>query len=170
MSVNIILTGLMGGGKSTVGKLLVKQMTGYIFVDVDDVIVDLEGMSIPEIFEKKGEAYFREVEKNIISEFSEEENLVIALGGGAFEDEENRKKLLNSGIVFYLKAGVDTLYERIKNDTNRPLLQCENPKGKLEELLIKREPNYLKSHHTICTDNQSMEDVINNILYILDSD
>ncbi|MCR5265477.1 MAG: shikimate kinase [Cyanobacteria bacterium RUI128] len=164
MSANIVLTGLMGGGKSTVGKLLAKELTGYIFVDIDDVIVDLEGMTIPEIFEKKGEAYFREVEKNIIAEFSEEENLVIALGGGAFENEENRETLLNSGIVFYLRAGVDTLYERIKGDTNRPLLQCDNPKGKLEELLKKREPNYLKAHHAIDTDKMSLDKIIETII------
>lgn len=164
MSANIVLTGLMGGGKSTVGKLLAKELAGYIFVDTDDVIVDLEGMTIPEIFEKKGEAYFREVEKNIIAEFSQEENLVIALGGGAFENEENRENLLNSGVVFYLKAGVDTLYERIKGDTNRPLLQCDNPRGKLEELLKKREPNYLKAHHIIDTDKMSPDNIIETII------
>ena len=164
MSANIVLTGLMGGGKSTVGKLLAKQLAGYVFVDTDDVIVDLEGMSIPEIFEKKGEAYFREVEKNIIAEFSEEENLVIALGGGAFENEENRENLLNSGNVFYLKADVNTLFERIKGDTNRPLLQCDNPKGKLEELLSKREPNYLKAHHTIDTISMSLDEIIETIM------
>ena len=125
MNTNIILTGLMGCGKSSVGKLLAKQLSGYIFIDIDDVIVDLEGMSIPDIFAKKSENYFREQEKELIKQFSEEEGLVIALGGGSFENEESRNILLETGKVIYLKANTDTLYERIKGDKNRPLLQCE---------------------------------------------
>ena len=164
MSVNIVLTGLMGGGKSTVGKLLAKKLKGYIFVDIDDAIVDLEGMTIPEIFEKKGEAYFRTVEKNIIEEFSQEEGLILALGGGAFENEETRENLSENGLSFYLRASVDTLYERIKGDTNRPLLQCENPSERLKELLETREPNYLKSDYVIETDGLDPDDIAEKII------
>lgn len=164
MSVNIVLTGLMGGGKTTVGKMLVKQLKDYIFIDTDDVISGLEEMSIPEIFKTKSEAYFRELEKKIIEEFSQEDNLIISIGGGAFENEINRENLKQNGKVFYLKASVDTLYERIKGDTNRPLLQCENPRKKLEELLIKREENYLKSDYVIETDGKDIESIVESIM------
>lgn len=166
MSVNIVLTGLMGAGKSTVGKALAKVLKDYTFIDSDDVIVDIEGMTIPEIFEKKGESYFREVEKNIISELSEEEDLIIALGGGAFESEETRKNLENNCITIYLKSSVERLLNRIKDDKNRPLLQCENPKGKLEELLEKREPNYLKADYIIETGNKNIDEIVEEILEI----
>lgn len=166
MSPNIVLTGLMGAGKSTVGKALAKVLKDYTFIDSDDVIVDIEGMTIPEIFEKKGEPYFREVEKSIISELSEEEDLIIALGGGAFESEETRKNLENNCITIYLKSSVERLLNRIKDDKNRPLLQCENPKGKLEELLEKREPNYLKADYIIETDNKNIDEIVEKILEI----
>ncbi len=170
MSVNIVLTGLMGAGKSTVGKLLAKKLKDYTFIDVDDVIVDIEGMSIPDIFEKKGEPYFREVEKNIISELSEEEDLIIALGGGAFESEETRKNLENNCATIYLKSSVERLFSRIENDKNRPLLQCENPRGKLEELLKKREANYLKADYIIETDGKNIDQIVDEILEITEEE
>ena len=170
MSANIILTGLMGSGKTSVGKTLSKILKNYIFVDTDDVIVELEEMPVSDIFEKKSESYFRELEQKIIEEFSQEENLIISLGGGAFENETNRENLLASGKVFYLRASVDTLYERIKDDKTRPLLYCENPRGKLEELLKKREPNYLKANYVIDTDNKTINDLVNEISHKLNVD
>ena len=164
MGVNIVLTGLMGCGKTTVGKALSKELKGYIFIDLDEVIVDLEGMSIPDIFAKKSENYFRELEERLIEEFSQEENLIIALGGGAFESEANRDNLSETGKVFYLKAGIDTLYERVKNDTNRPLLNCENPKDKLKELLKKRESNYLKAEYTVDITGKKISDIVSEIV------
>ena len=166
MSANIVLTGLMGAGKSTVGKALAKVLKDYTFIDVDDVIVDIEGMSIPDIFEKKSEAYFRKVEQNVIRELSEEEDLIIALGGGAFECEETRENLKNNCITVYLKSSVERLFSRIENDNNRPLLQCENPKDKLSELLEKREPNYLKADFIIETDNKKIDEIVEEILEI----
>ena len=168
MGVNIVLTGLMGCGKTTVGKVLKKILKDYTFIDIDDVIVDIEGMSIPEIFEKKGETYFREVEQNIIGELSEEEDLIIALGGGAFESGVNRKNLSENGMIFYLKASVDTLYNNVKGDTNRPLLNCDNPRGKLEELLKKREPNYMKADYVINTDGVDVDKLAEDILAYLE--
>ena len=168
MSANIVLAGLMGAGKSTVGKSLAKVLKDYTFIDVDDVIVDIEGMSIPDIFEKKSETYFREVEQNIVQELSEEEDLIIALGGGAFESEETRKNLKNNCVTIYLKSSVERLYSRIKNDNNRPLLQCEDPKGKLEELLAKREPNYLKADYIVETDEKEIDEIVDEILEIIE--
>jgi len=167
MSANIILTGLMGAGKSTVGKALSKIFKDYTFVDVDDVIVDIEGMTIPEIFEKKSEKYFRQVEKQVIEELSEEEDLIIALGGGAFEDKETRILLEETGKVFYLKSSVERLFSRIKNDKNRPLLQCENPQEKLRELLKIREPNYLQAEFIIDTDDKEITEIADEIADII---
>lgn len=167
MSASIVLTGLMGAGKSTVGKALSKVLKDYTFVDVDDVIVDIEGMSIPDIFEKKSEAYFRRVEKEVIQELSEEEDLIIALGGGAFEDKNSREILAENCKVIYLKSSVERLYSRIKDDKNRPLLQCENPKDKLEELLKLREPNYLKAEFIVETDNKTIDEITQEIIELI---
>lgn len=164
MSVNIVLTGLMGCGKSTVGKLISKELKDYIYVDTDDIIVGIEEMSISDIFAQKTEAYFRELEEKVIEELSQEENLIISLGGGAYESKKNRENLSKTGMVFYLKASTDTLYDRIKEDTTRPLLKCDNPKSKLEELLKKREPNYLKSDFVIDTDKKTLKEVVDDII------
>lgn len=163
MANNIVLVGLMGAGKTTIGKSLAEKLD-YSYIDIDEEIVLHEKMSINEIFETKSETYFREVETKILQKFSEQENLVISTGGGAFEKGINREILLNSGKVIYLYADVDTLFERIKNDTSRPLLKCENPKGKLEELLSKREENYLKAHHKINTVGKSVDEIVEEII------
>ena len=160
---NIVLTGLMGSGKTTVGNLLAKSIDGFNFVDTDDVIVETMNMSINAIFEKYGEAKFRQIEKNVILNLAEEENFVISLGGGAFEDEETRKTLLEKSTVFYLKASVDTLYERIKNDNSRPLLNTPNPKQKLSELLDLREPHYKEAHFVIDTNSLTPYNIVKEI-------
>lgn len=167
MGANIVLTGLMGAGKSTVGKALSKILKDYTFVDVDNVIVDIEGMSISDIFEKKGEEYFRKIEKEIIQELSEEEDLIIALGGGAYEDKDTRQTLENCKVI-YLKSSVDRLLSRIKDDKTRPLLQCENPRGKLEELLKIREPNYLKAEFVVETDEKDISEITEEILELIE--
>lgn len=164
MSANIVLTGMMGAGKSTIGKALSKILKDYTFIDVDNVIVDIEGMTISEIFEKKSEEYFRIIEKEIIQELSQEEDLIIALGGGAYENKETREILEENCKVIYLKSTVDRLFNRIKDDKNRPLLQCENPKSKLEELLKLREPNYLKAEYIIETDNKNIDEITKEII------
>ena len=163
MANNIVLVGLMGAGKSTIGKALAEK-TGFNFIDIDEEIVVREKMSINEIFKTKSETYFREVETQVLQEFSAKENLVISTGGGAFENEINRELLLTSCNVVYLQADVNTLFERIKNDNSRPLLKCENPRDKLEELLLKREENYLKAHHKINTDGKSVDKVVEEIV------
>ena len=167
MANNIVLVGLMGAGKTTIGKSLAEKL-GYSYIDIDEEIVLLEKMSVNEIFELKSETYFREVETKVLQEFSGKENLVISTGGGAFEKEVNRELLLTSCKVVYLQADVDTLFERIKNDNSRPLLKCENPRGKLEELLAKREENYLKSHHKINTIGKSVDEIVNEIVSVTD--
>ena len=164
---NIYLIGFMGTGKSTVAKKL-QRFLPFQVVEMDEAIERVEAMSIPEIFAQKTEAYFRKVEKEVISELADEEDLIIALGGGAFEDEETRNILEKTGKVIYLKSSVERLLNRIKDDKNRPLLQCDNPKDKLEELLKMREPNYLKAEFVIETDNKEINDIVNNIVELME--
>ncbi|MCD8377480.1 MAG: shikimate kinase [Candidatus Gastranaerophilales bacterium] len=164
MDANIVLTGLMGAGKSTVGKTLAQKLPDFVFVDIDEEIEKSEKMSVSEIFKTKSEEYFRELETKTIKHISSQKNMIISVGGGAFESEVNRQNLTKNGIVFYLYAPTSILFERIKNNSNRPLLKCNNPLSKLEELLKKRENNYKKSHYTIDTTNKTKEEITEEIL------
>lgn len=164
MNVNIILIGLMGAGKTTVGKNLANVLDNYVFIDTDEAIERKENRKISEIFKEQSEDYFRQIETNTIRELVKTQNQIISIGGGGFEKEENRQLLLNSGKVFYLQADIDILYNRIKDDSTRPLLYCNNPKEKLEELLHKREKNYKKAHFIINTENKSMKEIIKEII------
>lgn len=163
MKNNIVLTGIMGAGKTTVGKALADILTDYVFIDADDVITQKEGMSISDIFEQKSEDYFRKLEKEVLKELSEKEGIILALGGGAFENEENRTNLKKNGHVFYLKGSVDELFNRIKNETGRPMLKDKNPKNKLADLLKIREPNYLKADFIIDTDFKKINEIAEEI-------
>ncbi|MCM1264957.1 MAG: shikimate kinase [Candidatus Gastranaerophilales bacterium] len=164
MNTNIVLTGLMGAGKSTVGRKLVGSLDNYSFIDIDEEIVRREKMSISGIFKLKSEDYFRNLETEVIKEFAKKNNYVISIGGGGFEQEENREVLLENSKVFYLYASVQTLFERIKNDNSRPLLKCENPLQKLSDLLETREKNYKKSHFIIDTTDKMIDDITREIL------
>ena len=160
---NIILTGLMGSGKTEVSKLLAKNFPDFQLIETDMLIADNEKMSINEIFFQKGEKYFRGVEKTIIKDVLAKENQIISLGGGSLENDFDFELAKKNSLIFYLKANVEILYERIKNNKDRPLLNCENPKKKLEELLAKREPNYQKSDFIIEVNNLTLKEVAENI-------
>lgn len=140
---NIILTGYMGCGKTTVGKHIAKRL-GYTFVDTDEMIVEQQHRSINEIFADDGEAAFRVMETELLKQMidAKRDHMVIASGGGMPIREENRRLLAVLGRVVYLKASPETIYGRVKEDTARPLLQCENPMKRIEEMLAIREPLY----------------------------
>jgi shikimate kinase len=138
---NVFLIGPMGAGKTTIGRHLATLLHKR-FVDVDHEIEKRTGVSIPVIFEIEGEAGFRRRESAVIEELTRDTNIVLATGGGAVLLEENRKVLKERGIVAYLQADIETLVERTRRDRNRPLLQTDNPRGKIEELLQQREPIY----------------------------
>jgi shikimate kinase len=161
---NIVLVGLMGSGKSTVGKYLA-QNTGLRLVDTDKVIEDSVGMRISDIFELKGETVFRELECEAVKQVAEKGNVIISTGGGAFENSSNRDELLKNGMVFYLKASADCLFKRIKNDNSRPLLKDGNPKSVLEELVTEREKNYNEAHHVINVEHLTAKEVADEILH-----
>ncbi|MGL5049041.1 MAG: shikimate kinase [Fusobacteriaceae bacterium] len=138
MKDNIALIGFMGSGKTTIGRQLAKALE-MKFIDIDKMISMKEKKTIPEIFQEKGELYFRTLEREIIEEESRENNIVIATGGGAIVDNENIKNLKKSSYVVYLDTSLECIYERVKNGKNRPLLNdVENLFSTIEELYSKR--------------------------------
>lgn len=132
----------MGVGKTTIGRQL-SRLLGYEFLDSDREIEQHTGASIPWIFDMEGEEGFRRREMAVIDELTARPAIVLATGGGAVILPENRACLKQRGIVVYLKAEVDELLARTRNDKNRPLLQTDDPRGKLRALLEEREPWYL---------------------------
>jgi 3-dehydroquinate synthase len=140
-SGNVILIGMMGSGKTTVGRLLAKQL-GKTFIDSDEEIQRRTGVTIPHIFDVEGEAGFRQRETSVLEDLAERNDLVLATGGGAILSSHNRSVLKESGTVVYLKSNVHDLWQRTRHDTNRPLLQTADPRGKLHELFEQRDPLY----------------------------
>ena len=156
-SGNIILVGMMGAGKTTVGKLLAKQL-GKIFIDSDEEIQRRTGVSIPHIFDVEGEAGFRIRESCIIQELLKHDGIVLATGGGAILNPQNREMMQRNGIVVYLKSSVHDLWQRTRHDHNRPLLQTDNPRAKLQELHDLRDPLYTAAADMIVhTGKQSVQ-------------
>ncbi|MBU4312398.1 MAG: shikimate kinase [Candidatus Omnitrophica bacterium] len=160
---NITIVGFMGTGKTVVAKRLAEKL-GREFLELDAVIVEREGMPIKEIFEKKGEPYFRRIEKEVVKETSEKQGLVISAGGGAIIDEENYRNIKKNSIIICLEASPDTILKRTKGNVCRPLLNVPDPKKEIEELLQKRAPYYKKADHSVNTDNLTIEQVVEKII------
>lgn len=166
---NIYLVGLMGAGKTTVGKQLAKQ-TGKAFHDSDQEIKIRTGVCISHIFEVEGEAGFRLRETAALEELTRLENIVLATGGGAVLSEENRSMLKLNGTVIYLRASVNDLWARTRHDRNRPLLQTADPHARLAELYRFRDPLYREVADIIVdTSKQSVSCLVNQILQKLES-
>lgn len=138
----------MGAGKTTVGRQLAKRLARPFF-DSDHEIVERTGVPIPTIFEIEGEAGFRRREAQTIHDLTASDNIVLATGGGVVVTPENRQRLHETGWVVYLNVPPALLYERTRHDRNRPLLQVEDPLGKLEELHAVRDPLYREVAHII---------------------
>lgn len=165
MSNNIILVGMPASGKTTIGMLLAQQLSGYALIDTDSLIEKTQGITISEIFKNFSEDYFRKLEYETIQMVcSNGTNKIISVGGGAFENPNNRATLLKFGKVFYLKSDLDILYYRISKDCSRPLLQNENPRKVLENLYKKREENFQKAHFTIDTSNMTEDEIVRFII------
>lgn len=145
---NIYLVGLMGAGKTTVGRQLAKRL-GRDFLDSDHEIEARTGVRIPTIFEIEGEDGFRRREAQTIAELTEERNIVLATGGGVVINPENRARLHSTGWVVYLNVPPALLYERTRHDRNRPLLRVADPLARLEELHALRDPLYREVAHLV---------------------
>jgi shikimate kinase len=164
---NIFFIGLMGAGKTTIGRLIAKQL-GMSFYDSDHEVERKTGVKIPLIFELEGEVGFRKRETNVIEELSKLNNIVMATGGGAVLLPENREFLKKNGKVVYLRANVHDLWLRTRNDKSRPLLQGGNMKQKLERLYLERDPIYTALADCIVdTGAQSANDITAHIEKIL---
>ena len=138
---NIYLVGMMGAGKTSIGRLLSKRSRRR-FYDSDHVIEERTGVTIPTIFDLEGEQSFRDREEAVIAELARLSNIVLATGGGAVLRENNRQVLCSSGIIVYLRGSVEDLWRRTRKDKNRPLLLTDNPRQKLAEIYSVRDPIY----------------------------
>lgn len=153
---NVYLIGMMGAGKTVIGKALVRYL-GCQFVDVDREIMQAEGMSINDIFEKKGEHYFRSVEQVCLHNITRQKNQIVATGGGIILSEENRGLMKNTGVVVYLRTRLNTLASRLAGANDRPLIKETDLSNRLESLLKEREDFYKEADVTIDTDEKHPE-------------
>ena len=162
MFKNIILTGFMGVGKTSVGTRLARDL-GFAFVDTDELIEADQKVTITEIFSTFGEPYFRDVETRVIGQVLAGENQVVSTGGGAVLRDQNRALFKSRGITICLTARPDVVYDRIRHETHRPLLQVPDPLGKVRDLLAAREPFYRQADLVIDTSELTVDEVINEI-------
>jgi len=163
---SIILVGYMGCGKTTVGKII-EKFTGHTFVDTDEMIAAQQGRSIGDIFKQDGEPAFRVMETALLEEMTADGSggLVISTGGGMPVREKNRKLLRQLGTVVYIRVKPETVYERIKGDTTRPLLQCENPMERIREMIKSRGPAYEEAaEFVIDVDNLTQQEAAEEII------
>ena len=165
---SLYLVGMMGSGKTSTGRPLAERL-GYGFVDADAVIEQAAGCSIPEIFERDGEAGFRSLESQVLNAISQRHSLVVATGGGVVTEPENWG-VLHSGIVIWLDVVPDQLMQRLKADsTVRPLLQTADPEADLKALLNKRQPLYAEADLTVVINDETPDAVADGILQLLPS-
>lgn len=160
----ICLVGMMGAGKTTVGRRLARRL-GWSFVDADRELEARLGVPIATIFELEGEAGFRQRESELIEELTGRSATVLATGGGAVIDPANRAALRERGQVIYLRASVGDLWQRLRRDTTRPLLRTEDPRARIEALVELRDPLYRDcAHLVIDTGRQPVERVVETIV------
>jgi shikimate kinase len=162
--VNLFLVGLMGAGKTTIGRQLAKSLK-LSFLDSDHEIESRTGANIPWIFDIEGEKGFRKRERAVIDELTRREGIVLATGGGAVLDRRNRVNLSDRGIVIYLYTSIEQLLKRTAKDKNRPLLQTGDPRARLEALLAERDPLYREIADLVVeTDNRNIQTTVRAIL------
>ena len=160
---NIILTGFMGTGKSSVGKILAERL-GYRFIDIDEMIEAGSGLTVIEIFASHGEQHFRALETEMLKRLESERELVVSTGGGAVIDPENRRRMRSAGKVVNLFASAETIKNRLTGDVARPLLQGDKSLEKIIALITEREQFYEDADIRIDTTAKKIEDIVSQIL------
>ena len=163
MAKPIVLIGFMGAGKTTIGKVIAEK-TGYNFIDTDDLVEINEKMAIPKIFQTKGEPYFRRAETRALKEAIGQPATVIATGGGIVTIAHNQE-ILDGGILVYLQASPDQIYQNVKQGTSRPLLQNDDVYGTICAMLKDRQGLYeAAAHYTVQVDGKTPEEICSIIL------
>lgn len=165
---SVVLVGMPGSGKSSIGRRL-GQRLGLDFADADAEIERAANMTIPELFQTKGEAEFRKGEQKVIARLLDSGPQVIATGGGAFMNADTRARIKEKGVSIWLKADVETLFKRVKRKSNRPLLQNTDPEGTLRSMLAARETTYAEADLTITSCEVPHENVVEDIVSLLDT-
>ncbi len=164
---NLALIGMMGCGKTTVAAELLKLLPDAVLVDVDNEIEKTSGKKISDIFLKFGEAHFRMLENQKIKKIFSDNNQIISLGGGAFENAENRKIIIENSNVVYLKTSAEEIHSRIKNEFHRPLLAKNSSVERISDIMLQRESNYQKADYVIVTDGKEPAEVAKEILGVI---
>ncbi len=157
----------MGAGKSSVGRKLGKRL-GWMVVDTDNVVEEESGMKISDIFREQGETPFRELEREAVKQVSGLEGHIIVTGGGVVLDKNNIKDLRKNGVIIYLYAAPEVLYDRVKHHTHRPLLRVDDPLSRIRELLAEREPYYADNDIEIDTTELGLNEVVKEIIKRID--
>jgi shikimate kinase len=167
---NIFLVGMMGAGKTTLGRALAQRL-GMEFIDTDRILVERTGVPVATIFEIEGEEGFRRRESQAIAELADRRGFVVATGGGAILLEENRRVMRECGTVVFLRARLECLWERTRHDTTRPLLATPDPRATLADLLAQREPLYREAAHIVVdSGTQGTATLVNRVLSSLRQD
>ena len=162
----LVLVGMMGAGKTTVGRRLASRL-GRQFIDSDEEIERAAQMTIPEIFEQRGEAEFRAGEMRVIARLLKENDLVLATGGGAFVNPETRALVRAGAVSVWLKADIDILFERVSRRSNRPLLKTADPRATLEKLIAERYPIYAQADVTVISRDVPQDNVAGDVVAAL---
>ena len=159
----IAFIGMMGCGKTTISRLLAYK-SGFLFVDLDEIFEKENNIKIKDFFKTQGETAFRKKETEILERFSKTENIIISTGGGIILKQENQEILFNKDIfTIYLKTSAENIFNRIKNDTTRPLLLVSNPKKEIEKILYSREFLYENANLIITTNNKTKEEILEEV-------
>ncbi len=164
----IVLVGIMGAGKTTVGRRLAARL-GVTFKDADAEIETAAGMPVPDIFSIYGESAFRDVERRVIARLLDEGPLVLATGGGAYINEETRRRIGERGISVWLRADHDTLMRRVRRRVNRPLLRTPDPDETMRRLIAQRDPVYALADLTLESQDGSHESVVTRLLGLIEA-
>ena len=163
---NLILVGLMGAGKTAIGKLVANALS-IPYIDTDQEIEEAARMTVAELFAQYGEPEFRALETRVIERILTEGPAIVSTGGGAFVNPQNRSLIASSGLSMWLKADLETLWERVKRRQTRPLLKTANPKQTLKDLMDSRYPIYAEADLTVLSRNARKETVMQDVLKAL---